>query len=60
MVSGLPIDGGLAGYFKNGMSYTAVKPNRPSNADVPRARTGPSRPYVAVNTSANTPPSAMP
>src|SRR5471030_914111 len=60
IVSGLPTEGGLGGYLRNGTIATVTKPNKPSNADVPRARKAPIRAYEKANTSENRPPSAVP
>ena len=44
IVSGLPIEGGLAGYFTNGIPNMARNPNRPTSSDSCRGRTPPVRP----------------
>ena len=44
MVSGLPTEGGLAGYFRNGTTNTAPNPTTATSSDVPRAPSGPTRP----------------
>lgn len=60
IVSGSPIDGGLAGYLRNGTTYTASSAAPESRAAVARGVKRPIRPSAKQYARAAKPPSATP
>ncbi len=60
IVSGSPMDGGLAGYLRNGTTYTATRAAAESRAAVARGVKRPIRPSAKQKPSAASPPSETP